>query len=357
LRNSGKEDLFIIKTKFMTGLERTLGFINGNLMDRPPFHPIIMRWAAKYAGIRYRDFCLDPLSKCKAMIICAKDFEIDWVTVMSDPWAEASAFGIQVKYPEDNLPIDVGGHFPDAVSVSKIRRYNALENQRCLNRLVEIREFKRLTDNELFIVGWIEGPVAEYVDLRKASEASVDFLLDPDSVEIAMDIIIESAKEFISLQIEAGAHCIGIGDAFCSQIGPELYNSFAFNRQKVLVDHIHSCGALAKLHICGNTTSILPSMIATGADIIDVDHQVPSMKEFVSLLGSYQVFSGKVDPVAIIENGTPELIKKFVIDDYEQADRRSVISAGCEITPGTSIRNMKAFALAAKNSIRNNNFY
>ena len=114
----------------MTGVERTLSFIKGETVDHPPFHPIIMRWAAKYAGIKYRDFCLDPLSKCKAMILCAKDFDIDWVTVMSDPWAEASAFGIQIEYPEDNLPVDTGGHLPEALAAAKLRHYNPLENAR-----------------------------------------------------------------------------------------------------------------------------------------------------------------------------------------------------------------------------------
>ena len=102
----------------MTGLQRTLAFIKGDYSDRPPFHPIIMRWAAKYAGVRYREFCTDPAAKCYAMIHCAKDFDIDWVTVLSDPWAEASAFGIKVEYPEDNLPIDTGGHLQDALSAS-----------------------------------------------------------------------------------------------------------------------------------------------------------------------------------------------------------------------------------------------
>jgi len=152
----------------MTSLERTLAFIKGEHVDRIPFHPIIMRWAAKYAGINYRDFCLDPVSKCKAMILCAKDFEIDWVTVMSDPWVEASAFGIYIEYPENNLPIDISGHFPDAKSAAKLRRYNPLKNIRCQNRLSEIHEFKRQLSNELFIVGWVEGPVAEYVDLTIA---------------------------------------------------------------------------------------------------------------------------------------------------------------------------------------------
>ena len=332
----------------MTSLERTLAFIKGDQVDRIPFHPIIMRWAARYAGINYRDFCLDPGSKCKAMILCAKDFDIDWVTVMSDPWVEASAFGIHIEYPENNLPIDISGHFPDAKSAAKLRRYNPLKNIRCQNRLKEIHEFKRQLSDKLFIVGWVEGPVAEYVDLRKATNASYDFYIDPVSVEKTMDTIVESAMEFITLQIKEGAHCIGIGDAFCSQIGPELYNTFAFNRQKKMVDHIHSYGAIAKLHICGNTTAIMPYMIATGADIIDIDHLVPSISDFTALLGPYQVFSGKTDPVSVIQYGSPETIVNEVFDDLKQAAGRCIISAGCEITPGTTIENMRVLGSVSK---------
>jgi uroporphyrinogen decarboxylase len=331
----------------MTGLERTFSFMKGEHVDHPPFHPIIMRWAAQYAGIKYRDFCLDPFSKCGAMIRCANDFNIDWVTVMSDPWAEASAFGIIVEYPENNLPIDKGGHLPDARSSSFLKHWDPIGNIRCNNRLIELREFRKSVGNDLFIVGWIEGPVAEYVDLRGVSNASLDFLLEPESVEKAMDIIVKCDMDFISHQIRAGAHCIGIGDAFCSQIGPELYNQFAFSRQKKLVEHIHSEGALAKLHICGNTESILKYMIQTGADIVDIDHLVPSMKDFESLLSSRQVFSGKSDPVSIVQDGTPEMIKRSVNDDFSNANGRCIVSAGCEITPGTTCENMMAFSIAA----------
>lgn len=73
----------------MKGLERTLFFIAGAKTDKLPFHPIIMRFAAKYAKVNYRDFCLDYQSKCYAMAKCAEVFDIDWVTIMSDPYAEA----------------------------------------------------------------------------------------------------------------------------------------------------------------------------------------------------------------------------------------------------------------------------
>lgn len=327
----------------MTGLERTLHFLKGQEVDHPPFHPIIMRWAARYAGVKYRNFCTIPEEKCRAMIKCAEDFGIDWVTVMSDPWAEASAFGILVEYPENALPVDKGGHLPDALTAAGIKPYDPMKNLRCSNRIKEIEIFRKQVGNQFFIVGWVEGPVAEYVDLRRASHASVDFLTEPDAVEKAIDTIIESAMGFIKLQMDAGAHCIGIGDSFCSQIGPELYYRFAFEGQKRLVDFIHSENGIAKLHICGNTESILEGMIRTGVDIIDIDHMVPSMEPFTELLAEHQMFSGKSDPVTVIQDGNNSIISASVLSDFRAAGGRCIVSAGCEITPETTVDNMKSF--------------
>jgi MtaA/CmuA family methyltransferase len=333
----------------MNGLRRTLDFLDGKPVDHRPFHPIIMRWAARYAGVKYRDFCLDYRAKAAAMIQCADDFGIDWVTVMSDPWVEAEAFGVTVEYPEDNLPVDTGGRLPDLEAASALCHYHPLDHARCVNRINEIKEFKRLVGDKYFIVGWVEGPIAAYADIRGINEASMDFFDDPDACGKAMDVIVESALAFITLQVEAGAHCIGIGDAFCSQIGPGLYRSLAFEREKRLVEHIHSLGAKAKLHICGNTAPIMKDMIATGADILDVDHLVPDMGQFAGLLAPNQVFSGKTDPVSIIQNGSPEQILESVEKCREEAGGRVIVSAGCEIPPDTSLENMRAFQSAANN--------
>lgn len=331
----------------MNGLQRTLDFLAGKQVDRRPFHPIIMRWAARYAGVKYRDFCLDYRAKAAAMIKCADDFGIDWVTVMSDPWVEAEAFGVTVEYPEDNLPVDTGGRIPDLEAAAKLEPFKPLEHARCVNRINEIREFKRLVGDKYFIVGWVEGPIAAYADIRGISEASMDFLDDPESCGKAMDAIVESAKEFITLQVEAGAHCVGIGDAFCSQIGPGLYRDLAFEREKRLVNHIHSLGAKAKLHICGNTAPIMKDMIATGADILDVDHLVPDMGAFADFLAPTQAFSGKSDPVSVIQDGTPAEIAASVAKCRAEGRGRVIASAGCEVPPDTSLDNMRAFRNAA----------
>jgi MtaA/CmuA family methyltransferase len=331
----------------MTALERTRSFLAGRPVDRPPFHPIIMRWAARYAGVRYRDFCLNHRAKCGAMIRCAEDFDLDWVTVMSDPFCEASAFGLNIEYPEDALPIDRGGHLPDLSAARRLKPFRPLDHERPNTRLQEIREFRRQVGDRCFIVGWVEGPIAEYADLRGPSRAAMDLLDDPAAVLSAIDAIVESALEFITLQVEAGAHAVGIGDAFCSQIGPRLYAQFALDGERRMVERIHSLGAVAKLHICGNTAALLPDMIRTGADIVDVDHLVPDMAEFAPLLEPGQVLCGKSDPVGVIQDGTPDEISRSVSLCREQTGGRCIVSAGCEITPDTSADNLRAFRAAA----------
>lgn len=335
----------------MTGLQRTLDFLEGKPVDRPPCHPIIMRWAARYAGVNYRDFCLDYRKKCDAMIQCADDFDLDWVTVMSDAYGEASAFGLHIEYPVDDLPIDRSGHLADLAAAGRLKPFHTLEHERTTSRIKEIREFKQRVGNRYFIVGWVEGPVAEYADLRGVSSAAMDFIDDPDTVVKAVNVIVASALDFITHQVEAGAHAIGIGDAFCSQIGPKLYRQLAWEGERRMVSHIHNLGAKAKLHICGNTMGILPEMIQTGADIVDVDHLVPSMAEFAPLLGRHQVLSGKTDPVSVIQDGTPDQIRESVQDCQKQANGRCIVSAGCEITPGTSQANFRAFRAAADTCI------
>lgn len=331
----------------MTGRQRTLDFLARKPVDRPPCHPIVMRWASRYAGVRYRDFCLQPSAKCDAMLRCAEDFDLDWVTVMSDPYCEASAYGLEIEYPEDGLPIDRAGHLPDAQAAARLAPFRVHDHVRPRNRLEEIREFRRRAGDRHFVVGWVEGPVAMYADLRGASAAAMDLLDEPEAVLAAMEVIVAAAVAFIEHQVAAGADAIGIGDAFCSQIGPALYRKFAWEGERRMVEAIHGLGAKAKLHICGDTTPILPDMIRTGADIVDVDHLVRDMAPFAPLLGPHQVLCGNSDPVTVIQNGSPDRIVAQARACHLQTAGRCIVSAGCEITPETSADNFRALRAAA----------
>ncbi len=327
----------------MNSLERTIGFIEGSTVDRLPFHPILMRFAARHGGVRYRDFCLSAASKCMANIMCANDFRSDWVNTMSDAYAEAEAYGSLLSYPDDDLPMVVSYAVEEISDIDRLRVLKTEDHPRMRERLSEIREYSSKARGKLFIAGWVEGPLAEYCDIRDINLAMTDLYEYPDKVHKALDIITESAIDFITLQVRAGAHCIGIGDSVCSLISPELYMEFCFEREKALAEHIRSLGAYSKIHICGNISAILPDVIRTGADIIDIDHRTGPVNEAVKMLSARQVFSGKSDPVSVIQDGTQDIIRESSLSFFREAAGRAILSAGCEVTPGTSDENLLFF--------------
>ena len=336
----------------MNSLQRTRDFIEGLSVDRPPFHPILMRLAAKYARVRYKDFCLDSKTKCEVNLLCSKDFGYDWVNVMSDPYTEASAYGTKLSYPENNLPQVTELLIQDIDDIDKLKVLKTNDHVRMITRVNEIREFRRTVGNTHFICGWVEGPLAAYCDVRDVSAACLDMYENPEKLKTALNIMTESAIGFITEQVRAGAHCVGIGDAVCSLISPDLYLEFVFPLEKVLVDHAHSLNAMIKLHICGNTTGILNDMIKTGADIVDIDHLVTNMADFIPLFSARQVPSGNSNPVSVIRDGSKESIKESVVECFRITNGRGIVSAGCEIPPDTSVKNMIAYRDAAHGLVK-----
>ncbi len=324
----------------MKPLERTIRFIEGRPVDRIPFHPILMRFAARYAGVAYRDFCLDPEQKCIANIRCAEEFRSDWVNTMSDPWAEAEAFGTRLSYPADDLPRVEQWAIADIADIDRMKVLSPPDHKRMRHRIRELELYGTMAAGRFFVCGWVEGPLAEWCDIRDINLALTDLYDEPERVHRALDIITESAMAFITLQVKAGAHCIGIGDSVCSLVSPAVYREFCLGRERQLVEHIHSLGALAKIHICGDISAILPDVISTGADIVDIDHRTGPVTACLPLLRDGQLFAGKSDPVSVVEEGTRETIRNSASAFFNEARGRAILSAGCEVTPGTAPENL-----------------
>jgi MtaA/CmuA family methyltransferase len=160
-----------------------------------------------------------------------------------------------------------------------------------------------------------------------------------------MDICVKACIEFGIAQIESGADTIGMGDAIASQVSPKTYEEFIFPREKQMVDAIHNAGGFVRLHICGNTTHLLPFFAKLDADIIDLDWQV-DMKKARDIIGKNTVLVGNLDPVNAVMKSTPEQIIKNIRQIYDDVGNPYMVGAGCEIPQGTPYENLKALCSA-----------
>jgi MtaA/CmuA family methyltransferase len=156
-----------------------------------------------------------------------------------------------------------------------------------------------------------------------------------------MDVCTDVAVEFARAQIAAGADVIGVGDSICSQIPPDSYAKLVAPRQQRLFEAIHAAGNHTRLHICGDVTHLLPYLKDLSVDVLDIDHLV-DIEMVRNTVGGEVVLAGNLDPVTDLLHGTPDDIRRKVLDIYERVGNPMVVTAGCEIPRDTPRENLQA---------------
>jgi MtaA/CmuA family methyltransferase len=324
----------------MNGSERYFGVLEGRTVDFLPRIPILMQFAAEHIGSHYGEFASDYRVLVRANAECAREFGMDQVSAISDPYRETQGFGGTVEFVRDGVP-RCSPPLKAAKDFALLAQPDPRRSERMLDRVNAVRSFKALYEGQYSILGWIEGPAAEAADVRGVAEFLIDLLDDEPFACELMDRCVAVGIDFARAQVDAGADTIGIGDAIASQVSPRLYERLIQPREKRLVEAVKAMGAYVKLHNCGNTTHLLPGMASLGVDIVDVDHMV-SLAKVRETLGPEVTITGNLDPVAMVRFGTPERIRDAVRRAYESAGNPYMVNAGCEIPPRTPPENLRA---------------
>ena len=326
----------------MNSLERYLAVVGGHSADHLPRVPILMQFAAEHIGSNYAAFASDWRVLVEANLRCRDDFGFDQVSVISDPYREAQGFGAEVQYIDDHAPCLVRPPLADIRDLAPLRTDpDPYASERMLDRLQAVRAFRSRVGGECSILGWVEGPAAEAADLRGVQDFLMDLMDSEEACLALMERCTRTAIRFAGAQLDEGADTIGIGDAIASQLPPDLYRRLVWPLEKQLVEAIHAKQGLAKLHICGNITHLLPHIGELGVDILDIDHMVdPAFAR--QCVGAGVAIAGRVDPVADVLHGTPEGIRSAVLRSYATLRNPHLVMAGCEIPSGTPVANLKA---------------
>lgn len=310
------------------------------------FRPILMHFAARFAGKTYGEFASNYKTLVECNLKSMDHFDLDMVGLISDPYRETAAFGANVTFPDEAVPMCQEIIIKSIEDIKSLKNPDVYKTERTLDRIKGAELFQKELKGEAPVIGWVEGPLAEACDLAGISNMLMYLMADPDFCNMIMDKCVITAKDFAKAQIEAGCQIIGMGDAICSQIDTFTYDTFVKERHGEIINFIHDCGGKVKLHICGNITHLLPSIRELNADILDLDYQV-DMDEAFDILGSDVIRCGNINPVLVEERSAEEIFEatKFLIE--KEKNRKFIFSAGCEITVNTSHENLMAMRKAS----------
>ncbi len=326
----------------MTPKERIQATLRGERYDRPAVTPIFMSWAAGFVGRTYRDYYLDGDVLAESQLAIARAFNLDQVSAISDPWREASAYGMEFDYPEQGVGRPRRVLIQSPQDVSRIQPFDLEHAPRPAQRVESVRKMAQAVGRTHSVLGWVEGPLALYADLRGVESMFLDLIDNPEMYLRAAEIIIENQIRFARAQVAAGADMVGVGDAVASQISPAMYRQFVLPFEQRLFEAIHQAGATVKLHICGDTSRNVPFMAQTGCDVLDLDWMVP-LDEALAVVGPGVTLAGTFDPAAVLLQGTPQEVADAARKNIEMGGQRFILQPGCEVPPGTPEANIRAF--------------
>ncbi|MHC4558818.1 MAG: uroporphyrinogen decarboxylase family protein [Planctomycetota bacterium] len=326
----------------MTPKERIHAIINGDSYDRPAITPILMAWAANFIGQTYRDYYLDGDVLVEAQLAVTRAFNLDQISSISDPWREASAYGMEFEYPPDGVGRPKAPLIGTRDEISRIKQIDIENAERTKQRTESVRKMVAEVGQTHSVLGWVEGPLAEYGDLRGVENAMLDLIDAPGLFTKAGRIIVRNAIAFAVAQIKAGADVIGIGDSAASLIAPAMYAELVLPLEQELIAAIHEAGAAAKLHVCGNISNIVQHMAKSGTDVIDVDWMVP-LEKAGELAGPEVTLCGNFNPTGVLFEGTPQQVADTARECLKAAPDRFILMPGCEVPPATPEQNIRAF--------------
>lgn len=326
----------------MTGRERILAAMRGEPTDSLPHVPISMMIAARTIGERYGAYVQDARIHARGQVAFAETWDVDHVSAISDPTSEAEDLGARVIWYDDQPPAIDERQALLADKQALARLGPIPPGPRMTKRLETLRLLREAVRGERLVEGWIEGPAAEACDLRGINTFMMDLLEAPGFARELLSFVVDNAMAFARLQRQAGAEIMGVGDAASSLVGPALYREFLLDELRRLVDALHGMGLLVRLHICGDVGPLLPVLGQVPADQIDLDSMV-SIEAARAVLGPRRLIAGNVDPVRVLQDGTPAEVERALRRCYQEAGSAAyAVNAGCEVTRDTPAANLAA---------------
>ncbi len=328
----------------MNGLERVRRRLRGEKVDRAPNFDIYMTRAAHHVGRPLSEYYLDYRALVEANLAVCADFDLDIVQTLSDPYREAADMGLDVEFPEDDLPVRKKMLLEEPEDLAKLKRVAPADGRRMSDRLDAVRSLVDKVGEDVVVMGWVEGALALACDIRGDTSLMTDLFDRPEWVDELLELLVEQQIAFAKAQVALGATMIGLGDAIASLVSPKQYKRFALPYEQRIFAAVKEAGAIPRLHICGDTNHLVPDMAQSGAEIVDLDWMVDLARAAETFGDDGPAPCGNFDPVEIMLRGTPDQVAEATRICHAAGGPRHFSAAGCEIPDNTPEANMMAHA-------------
>ena len=227
------------------------------------------------------------------------------------------------------------------------------------------RDFEALGQDGImrgYVFGDQGGCWQDAVCLVGTQELILEAADHPDWVHALLKVLWHKKARFIEESLDGAAYDLietGGGAASSTVISPKYFREFCLPYDRLMHEALHSLGFRVTYHTCGGMMPILELIVENGCDACET-LTPPAMsgdaraRELKARIGTQVALIGGLDQSSVLENGTPEQIRRHVHEMFEGYGP----GGGYIMTPSdhffhVSAENLEAYASASRDCVYN----
>ncbi len=310
--------------------------------------PVLSFPSTQLMGITVRELIASSDAQAKGMAAIAARCPAAASVSMMDLSVEAECFGAQIRVTDHEVPT-VTGAVLSCPEDAETLAVPAVGSGRTGLYVEAISKALGLIQDRPVFAGVI-GPYSLAGRLMDMTEIMVNCYEEPELVHVTLEKAARFLKEYILAYKKIGAHGVVMAEPAAGLLSPELCGEFSAPYVKQIVDAVQDDNFIVIYHNCGGAVNrMVPQILSTGTAAYHFGNAV-DMEEMLAQMPADVLTMGNVDPVSVLRNGTPELVRRETLALLERCAKHPnfVISSGCDIPPVSPWENIDAFFAAVE---------
>ena len=308
--------------------------------------PILSFPASQKLGVSVGELVKSSELQARAMETVANETDTLAAVSLMDLSVEAEAFGAEVKFSDDEVPVVIGQLVCDEEGANALE-VPSLDAGRARVCAEGIRLAKERIKDKPVLAGMI-GPYSLAGRLMDVTEIMYLCFDEPETVHIVLDKVAEYLISYGTLLKEAGADGIMMAEPLAGILSPDMAEEFSFPYVKRIIDALQDDSFALIYHNCGNAVpDMLEGIYAQGAAAYHFGNAI-DMESVINATPEGIICMGNIDPVAQFTDGTPESMRASVKELMEKCGKHAdfIPSSGCDIPAKAKWENINAFFAA-----------
>src|SRR6185437_734788 len=303
------------------------------------------RYMAEYRAVRKHhslvEICKDPKLAADVTITAAEILKVDAAIIFADLLLPLEVMGLPFRFATGEGPI-----------IERPVRTEADVRQLSTNRGAELGYVAEAASlvvrhfgSKLPVIGFCGAPftLASYMieggGSRHYIHTKTLMYNQPAAFDLLLAKLVTVTSEYATEQVKRGADAIQVFDSWVGCLSPQDYRRYILPRTRELIEKLRATG-VPVIYFGVETSTLLPAMKETGADVIGLDWRIPLDRGWTGI-GSGAV-QGNLDPVVLFSGWKEVEARTKDILDRAAGRPGHIFNLGHGILPETPVDTVKS---------------